>query len=203
VNASSITRLHEGLVLPRRVGRLVVHLLSVLPEAGSVLDVGAGDGQIARRLMDQRPGLRIRGIDVLMRPLTQIPVEEFDGSHLPIGDQSVDFTMFVDVLHHTDDPSVLISEAARVSRRGMIIKDHVANGRVDRATLRVMDWVGNAGHGVRLPYNYLSRDQWDDTIRAAGLTEVRRISQLQLYPFPASMLFDRTLHFVARFESIS
>jgi SAM-dependent methyltransferase len=198
VSTASVTRLHQKLVFPRRVDRLVAHLLSVFPDSGSVLDIGAGDGQIARRLMDLRPGLEIRGVDVLVRPSTRIPVEEFDGARLPVGDKSVDFTMLIDVLHHTDDPVALMLEAARASRQGVIIKDHVAGGSVDRATLRLMDWVGNAGHGVRLPYNYLSRTQWDSAVRAAGLTEERWISTLHLYPFPASMLFDRTLHFIAR-----
>lgn len=200
MNASSITRLHAGLVLPRRVGRLVEHLLGALPDSGSVLDVGAGDGQIARQLMDRRPTLQIRGVDVLIRPTTHIPVELFDGLHLPVADKSVDITMFVDVLHHTDDPEALLFEAARASRRGVIVKDHLAGSAVDRATLRVMDWVGNAGHGVRLPYNYLSREQWTKAICSAGLTETRWISRLHLYPFPASLVFDRKLHFVARLE---
>ena len=61
-----------------------------------------------------------------------------------------------------------------------------------------MDWVGNAGHGVRLPYNYLSRAQWQRLWAQTGL-EVDRIEErLGLYPRPASWLFERGLHFIAR-----
>lgn len=49
---------------------------------------------------------------------------------------------------------------ARVARRGVVIKDHLREGPLAGPTLRLMDWVGNRGHDVRLPYNYLSRRKW-------------------------------------------
>ncbi|MGH7583033.1 MAG: class I SAM-dependent methyltransferase [Gemmatimonadales bacterium] len=191
--------MHARAVFPRRISRLVAHLRDMLPPRASVLDIGAGNGLLARRLMDEQPGLVVRGVDVLVRSHTEIPVESFDGVHLPAGDRSVDYTMFIDVLHHVDEPAALVAEAVRVSRRGLLIKDHVARGPSDRAVLRLMDWVGNAGHGVRLPYRYLSRGAWDDLLRGAGLREEYWTSRLRLYPFPASLIFDRTLHFVGRF----
>ena len=67
--------------------------------------------------MRQRPDLEITGVDVLVRPKNHIPVQLFDGRQLPFPDQSFDAVMFVDVLHHTDDPSVLLREAKRVARK--------------------------------------------------------------------------------------
>ena len=63
-----------------------------------------------------------------------------------------------------------------------------------------MDGVGNARHGVRLPYNYWPRQQWRDAIAALGLTVGEWRARLRLYPPPASFFFDRTLHFAARFD---
>ncbi len=50
-------------------------------------------------------------------------------------------------------PARLLAEAKRVSRGGIVIKDHFREGVLADATLRFMDWVGNAQHGVVLPYN--------------------------------------------------
>ena len=55
--------------------------------------------------------------------------------------------MFVDVLHHTDDPMVLLREAGRVASGFVLIKDHTQNGILAGRRLRFMDWVGNARHG--------------------------------------------------------
>jgi hypothetical protein len=60
-----------------------------------------------------------------------------------------------------------------------------------------MDWVGNARHGVALPYNYWSRAEWTRAFDAAALEPTTMVSRLGLYPAPASWLFDRSLHFVA------
>jgi SAM-dependent methyltransferase len=193
---SVIGRAHSGLVFGRRVQVLARELAGVLP-AGRVLDVGCGDGSIARAVMDVRPDVEIEGIDILVRPETHIPVTGFDGERIPHGDRSFDAAMFVDVLHHTDDATVLLREAARVAP-AVVLKDHLADGFLAGPTLRLMDWVGNAHHGVVLPYNYWRRDRWHRAFAEVGLSPEEWRTDLGLYPAPATWLFDRRLHVVCR-----
>jgi SAM-dependent methyltransferase len=115
---------------------------------------------------------------------------------IPYASASVDVVLMVDVLHHTDDPTILLREAARVARTAVVVKDHLREGLGARLTLRSMDWVGNARHGVRLPYNYWSRAQWNRAFDTLGLAVEQWKCALGLYPKPASWLFDRSLHFV-------
>lgn len=192
-----LNTVHDRAVFQRRVRVLSDLLVQELNEPGTVLDLGCGDGSIARAVMDRRPDLGFRGIDVLVRPRTLIPVELFDGNTIPAPDGSYDWVTIVDVLHHTDDPGHLVSEAARVARKGVVIKDHLREGPGAYATLRFMDWVGNKGHDVRLPYNYLSRQEWNGIMACAGLKARSWREKLSLYPFPANLLFDRNLHFIA------
>lgn len=189
---------HDRAVFRRRVRVLSSLIADELGWDGTVLDLGCGDGSIARAIMDRKPGLRIRGIDVLVRENTLIPVTPFDGITIPAGDGAYDWVTIVDVLHHTDDPGRLVGEAARVARRGVIIKDHLREGLFARETLRLMDWVGNKGHGVRLPYNYLSRAEWNAIFQKTGIAVKNWRGALGLYPFPANLAFDRDLHFIAR-----
>ena len=118
-----IDNYHSTQVLSRRVRVLARHLADLAPQGADLLDVGCGDGQVARLLLDQRPDLKVSGVDVLARESTAIPVTLFDGHRLPLADATKDAVMFIDVLHHTPDPRVLLREAARVSRRWIIIKD--------------------------------------------------------------------------------
>jgi SAM-dependent methyltransferase len=189
---------HRGYVHGRRVRVLLSHLAPLLPENGTVLDVGAGDGHVARALMDARPDVTIEGIDVLVRPGTQIPVTDFDGSHVPFDDASFDAVLFVDVLHHATNGMTLLREARRVARQAVIIKDHRCDGFLARPTLRFMDAVGNRRHGVALPHAYWSSGEWQRNFAEVGLEPEVEIRRLGLYPFPASLLFDRGLHFVSR-----
>jgi SAM-dependent methyltransferase len=195
---SVIGRIHEKYVFSRRIQVLAKQLASLIPPNAKVLDVGCGDGNVARLLLDARPDIQIEGIDVLVRPHTHIPVTQFDGKSIPFPDRSFDAVMFVDVLHHTDDPMILLAEARRVARRAVILKDHCSDGVLAGPTLRLMDWVGNARHGVVLPYQYWRRSQWRDAFRDLGLVPDPWIAKLGLYRWPFSMMFDRTLHFVAK-----
>ncbi|MEM9787650.1 MAG: class I SAM-dependent methyltransferase [Pseudomonadota bacterium] len=189
---------HERLVFNRRVRVLVEKIGALLPANAQMLDVGTGDGQIAKMIGEMQEGTTVQGIDIMERETTHIPVTLFDGTKIPMDDNSVDVVTFVDVLHHTDDPQILISEASRVARKAVIIKDHLSENTFDHMTLRLMDWVGNAPHGVVLPYNYASRQSWDAWFAKAGLTADQFETRIPLYPVPANWVFGRKLHFIAR-----
>lgn len=187
---------HSRIVFERRVRVLSAHLAALLPPNVSVLDVGCGDGRVARAILERRPDLRLEGLDVLIRPRTFIPVTAFDGQHLPCADGQFEVVMFVDVLHHTTDPMALLREAVRVARRGLLLKDHARDGWLAEPTLRFMDWVGNARHGVALPYNYWPWSRWQAAWTELHLRPVACVRRLGLYPPPASWLFERSLHFI-------
>lgn len=196
--------LHEQYVTGRRVRVLAAHFAGLLPAGARVLDVGCGDGCIARAVMDLRPDVQIRGIDVLLRAGgSAIPVEPFDGRRIPHHDGSFDCAMLVDVLHHAEDAAALLGEAARVGRGAMLIKDHLLDAPFSGSRLRFMDWVGNARHGVALPYNYWPRQRWDEAFAALGLAPSSWDEDLGIYPPWADWLFGGRLHFIAWLRSSS
>jgi ubiquinone/menaquinone biosynthesis C-methylase UbiE len=195
-------RIHGSFVYSRRVERITALLAERLVPDASVLDVGCGDGLISSLIAERRPDIQISGIDVLVRPETRIPVTHFDGKTIPFPDSSYDAVIFVDVLHHAEDPQVLLREAARVSRRQVLVKDHVAENRLQHSILKYMDRIGNERFGVVLPFNYWSRRQWISGFDAAGL-KLREFKQyLGLYPFWADFIFGRSLHCIADLEKL-
>ena len=196
-----VERVHSALVHPRRVEVLARRAAQVIPADVDVLDVGCGDGLLASVLMRERPDVRVRGLDVLVRDHTAIPVEPFDGRHIPRANRSVDVVTFFDVLHHAGDPAAVLREAVRVARVCVVLKDHIADGAVAGWTLRFMDRVGNARHGVSLPHNYWSSRQWSTAIQDLGVSPaVWQVGGLGLYPWPASLVFGRGLHVFARLD---
>ena len=184
-----IERIHETRVLGRRVRVLAKMLASRLPDRARVLDVGCGDGLIASAIQRHRPDVRIEGIDVLVRPDAAIPVRAFDGEAIPYADGSFDAALCIDVLHHTTDPRILLREATRVAR-DLLVKDHTRDGPLARFRLRFMDSVGNARHGVALPFNYWSRKEWASALADLDLEVRDWTPEVPLYPWPASVLFE-------------
>lgn len=195
---SVIGEVHGRYVHSRRVQILADHLAACFSADARVLDCGCGDGLIARLIMQRRPDVDVTGVDVLVRPHTHIPVDWFDGATLPYPDNSFDAVMFVDVLHHTDDPTILLKEARRVARAMVVLKDHTRDGLFAEATLRFMDDVGNAHHGVARTYNYWPKATWLQAFAALDLTIDSWNKDLRIYSAPANWVFGRSLHFVAR-----
>lgn len=193
---SVIGVLHEKLVFNRRVRVLAAWFAQLVPRSARMLDVGCGDGLISAVLQSRRPDLVVAGIDVLPRRHTHIPVDIFDGSSIPFADQSFDVVLFSDVLHHTEDPAILLREARRVSRQNVLIKDHNRNGLCAGARLRLMDWVGNARFGVALPYNYWTERQWQEAWREIGLKPEQTVTRIGLYARPIDWVFGAKLHFI-------
>jgi ubiquinone/menaquinone biosynthesis C-methylase UbiE len=192
--SSAVGALHDTIVYDRRVSRLATLIAARIPARASVLDVGSGDGKLAARVKSLREDISVTGLDVLARRETAIPVDVFDGLSVPRPSKSVDVVTIIDVLHHADDAAKLLSECARVARRAVIVKDHLREGLLAGPTLRVMDWVGNARHGVALPYNYFSRAEWRSMFARIGLRETEWNEKLALYPVPADWIFGRHLH---------
>ena len=191
--------LHEKLVFSRRAEVLSNWFAELVPSRARILDVGCGDGTISARLKSKRGDVEICGIDVLPRSSARISVGMFDGRRIPFADGSFDVVLFSDVLHHTNDPSILLREARRVARL-LVVKDHFRKGIGASVRLRFMDWVGNARFGVALPYNYWTDAQWYAAWKKVGLRPEKLITKLGLYPPYASWIFEAQLHFIALLE---
>lgn len=195
---NALEKFHGSYLARRRVRVLCDRLLELIPSGSRVLDVGCGDGQLANEILRRRPDVRIEGIDVHVRAGTGIPTSPFDGRSFPFPDASFDLLLFIDVLHHTDDPTALLREAARIAREAILIKDHASDRLFAVPILKFMDRIGNARHGVGLPYNYWPRRRWLEAFEQLGLKVLAWTGDLGLYPPPASWVFGGSLQFLAR-----
>jgi hypothetical protein len=168
---------HAAFISGRRrdaVSRAVARAITSQPFATtSLLDVGAGDGVVAGLVKGLHPGLqRVEGVEVVVPPSTAVPVSSFDGRSLPYGDDEFDAVMLCDVLHHVPDyPGIvrLLSECSRVARRIVVVKDHPIDTWFDLKFISLLDTIGNWNAGIAMPLTFLSRIQWRQAFKDAGL----------------------------------
>ena len=191
------TKLHRNIALNRRVQVLSREIAALLPDNCTVLDVGCGSGEIAQAIVAQRENLSLRGIDVLVRPDCAVEISHYDGITLPEPDNSYDFVTIIDVLHHTADPMVLMREACRVARRGVIIKDHNCNSKIRRAIMTVTDTLGNWQFGVPLLFNFWPTARWQNAWSELGVTRQYYSTEIGLYPPIRGCIFAKDMDFIA------
>ena len=95
--------------------------------AMTVLDVGGGNGKLARLL----PGLCMRCLLIDLSPtmlsMAPRPSVRADGARLPVASASVDAVAALFTLYHYDDPRLPIREARRVLRPGGLFAACSAN----------------------------------------------------------------------------
>jgi SAM-dependent methyltransferase len=197
---SLVKYVHGLLIADRRVGVLASMLAANIPEGASVLDVGCGNGVLGDLIRRTAHVASIEGLEVLPHDKCRIPCRIFDGRVFPVADASVDVCLLVDVLHHTDDISAMLAEAKRVTRKYILLKDHLCENRFQFEILKFMDWVGNRPQGVRLPNNYQSQKQWNDLFALSLLKVVDQTERVPLYTIALSWIFGRKLHFIALLE---
>jgi len=177
------------------IAKVVARLMPRTPVR--VLDVGCGDGSLARQIMNLLPGSEFEGVEVVLPPEQHVAIQQYDGVLLPFDDDSFDAVLCADMLHHTESPLRVLQEACRVARSYVIVKDHLCDSTLDRLILTAMDWLGNVGKGVPMPFRFLSSTEWDAVFKELPFVEVERIDSIHYWGWPVRELVDRRFHFAA------
>ena len=167
----------------------------------SVLDVGAGSGEIASYLTSKY-GLSTRAIDVKLpkdnrwakgkyQNLGAFSVEVFDGRSLPGAAASRDVVMFNSVLHHaaTNAPG-LIREAKRVARKWIVLLEDVilTEGEALPAV------VSQARHYLTVRHDpngiFRTHEEWLRLLSGDGFSVVGQGSVLEVFHRQANETLD-------------
>lgn len=193
--------MHRAFVSHRRADVLADTLAPILASHARVVDIGCGNGRLARLLGERLPQSRIVGTDVLPSR-AEVAYVRYDGKRLPFASGSFDAALLVDVLHHAHDPGATLGEAVRVSRGTVVIKDHVRVSRWSACVLAAMDWFGNRPYDVPLGNRYLSWPEWERVFVGLQLRITKVTIGIDLYPWPFSLLFRSGWQFVVRLAAV-
>lgn len=164
---------------PTYKNKLAEYVASLCEDGSSILDVGCDDGTVADMVMKINPTLRIVGIDIQANRPSKIPRKIYDGKKIPYPDDSFDTVMVLDVLHHTKDILPVLKEINRVTRKNIIIKDHMTYGRFSRGLISFADYISNAPYGIKCAFNFPSSRRWKSYFDQLGLRIVERPRNLR------------------------
>jgi SAM-dependent methyltransferase len=132
-----------------------------------ILDIGTGAGSVC--ILLETEGYNVTPLDVYDRTLTErIKPVMYDGNTIPYSEKSFDTALIATVLHHTEDPRTILSEAKRVASNIVIIEDVYTNVFQKYLTF-IFDSLFNfefRGH----PHSNKTDSEWKELFEELGLT---------------------------------
>jgi len=175
----------------RRIGRRLGPLFT---RGERVLDVGTGDGLVARAIA--RVGsCSITGIDTVDYGDIGFPCLTYVGGRMPFQDESYDTVMALFSLHHSGDAEFSLGECRRVAAKRLIVVEEVFQNRLEELFTKGEDWVTNRllSGEVHIPFQFKSLSRWRELFDRLGLD-----LELQRRFFPLPFIPLRTVLFVLR-----
>jgi SAM-dependent methyltransferase len=176
----------------RKVGRaydMALEVARALPPRANVLDVGCGNGFITHHLSAML-GTTIVGLDIGETTSARINYLPYDGRHFPVKDHSFDAVLLCYVLHHAQDPILVLNEVTRVLRDGglAIIYEDIPTLWWDRMVCWTHDrqWRGRTG-----PCTFQLEQGWRKTFSVAGfeIVKERALSRWRNVAHPVARRF--------------
>ena len=191
--------LHDipGLIARHLVGRarLAYEQISPYLQGGTLLDLGCGDGKIGHLAAEE--GRKVMLADVYKHPNIDETGLEFhcfgQGEAVPLDDATVDTTLLLTVLHHSDNPVQTLREAQRVTKPGgniiviesvYGIRDNSPFGKLTEEQLRrvniffdhfynrVLHYSPDPKSKVNVPYNFNTPEGWRTIFAQQGLDQM-------------------------------
>ena len=139
-----------------------------------VLDIGAGIGVIGELLSKNRLAA-VTLLDVARFNRSKLPLVLYDGRTIPFPEASFDTSLLSFALHHCQDPLQVLREAARVSRKRIIIYEDTFDSRLERFLTCANDFIANLHlflvnpFKINMPYNYRKVEDWEKLFKDLGL----------------------------------
>ncbi len=145
-------------ILPKYI-KLATAFIKNNNQKVSILELGAGDGEVTDLIREKRPKWNIVPTEVVESAVKSLRKKGYkdaalaDATNLPFVDNSFDYVICFDVMHHVDGPAKMASEMARVARRGVFLIE--ANRKsIARRLLEKTNKYKQAGESSYYPMEY-------------------------------------------------
>lgn len=162
----------------RRAKNYSNFLRNVIETKSKIIDVGLGDGTVAKQI-GKDFNSKVIGIDVVDYNTTDIPLYIYDGKNINFKENSFDIALIIQVLHHCEDPIPVLKEAKRITKNKIIILEDVCTSFIHKIIACAYDFIMNIRHPVKTPFNFKREEEWTEIFKELNL----KILEMKKYPY--------------------
>lgn len=148
--------------LRNRSAHIFGYVQRFIEDGSTVLDLGCGDGKVGELLCASR-GCKMTLMDIVDYNKTDLHFVKYNGRNIHFPDNCFDQVLLLTVLHHSDDPIRVMSEALRVANKSVIIIESVYFNELHKSLNKFFDWFYNRvlnNPRINVPFNFLTPDSW-------------------------------------------
>jgi SAM-dependent methyltransferase len=156
-----------------------------------VIDIGCGSGIIGEYFANAF-GANVIGVDVKDDRIVDLPFQIIDGRNLPFEDNEFDICLISYVLHHADDPLLLLEEAKRVCKGKIIIYEDLPDGLLPKLRCRCHLLLTSFLTGVfNQEFKFKTQHEWEKAFDELGLVvfEKKRVFKSSDWLDPGKRIF--------------
>ncbi|MBI2596884.1 class I SAM-dependent methyltransferase [Candidatus Daviesbacteria bacterium] len=152
-----------------------------IKKGNSILDIGCGTGVVTKILGDYYPS-KVTGADIKNYLIYKVPFIKIENGKIPVKNNSFDFSLLNDVLHHVDKEyqKNVLKEAARVGKKVLLFEfEPTILGKLADVILNKFHY-GN----LHVPLSMRTKYEWQDLIKSLGFkSKVIVLKKPFWYPF--------------------
>jgi ubiquinone/menaquinone biosynthesis C-methylase UbiE len=168
-------------------------VLQLLPQQGTILDLGTGTARIPILVAQQSPQLNIIGIDLSENMLKigrenvnsaglnhQIKLEKVDAKNLSYLDQQFDGVISNSIIHHLPDPIPCLKEIKRILKPngGLLLRDLLRPENTETWEHLVREYAADCNDHQRQLFRdslqaAFTLEEVEQMIKMAGLEEIK------------------------------
>lgn len=162
----------------RAADHIIREIRPYVKSSTKVLDIGAGTGIIAKQIADKL-NVKVTLVDVVDKRKVDLPLTLYDGRRLPFESKTFDVALLIFVLHHAEDPTVVLAEAKRVARDKIIVyEDIITRNPFDMIDSFIHGFAFNKAWKLKNEATFKSEAEWRTIFKKLNLKIVK------VYPLP-------------------
>ncbi len=141
-----------------RTHSILASFAPLIQPRSRILDIGAGKGLLAEEMARQFDA-RVTLVDIAQYNQSRLPLTVCDSRALAFANRSFDYALLSFVLHHSQNPAMILREALRVAHQVIVIENDV-QGTVRRWITRIIDSYPALRFGTPVCYITQSQEEW-------------------------------------------